>query len=110
MYQIRIRTNKRLDEYGHHDRINVGVRLRNGDFTYLKWRGFTLDMDQPVKLLIEAYSLDSNWDPWGVGSKNSANKNDAGYSDRCQSAKEIDCSRRNIIIHKRINKMRETYR
>ena len=69
MYQIRIRTNKRLDEYGKDDRANVGVKLKNGEFRYLNWRGFTLHMNQPVKLLIEAFTIESNWDPRNPSSK-----------------------------------------
>ena len=69
MYQIRIRTNKRLDEYGKDDRAVVGVRLKNGNFRYLHWRGFTLDMDRPVKLLVEAFTSDENWDPRRPDSK-----------------------------------------
>ena len=63
MYRIRIRTNKRVDEFGPEDAAMVGVRLKNGRLRYLPWRGFTLTVKHPVKLRIEAYTLEPGWNP-----------------------------------------------
>lgn len=63
MYQIRIRTNKRVDELGRDDTAIVGVRLKSGEFRYLPWHGFTLHIERPVKLLVEAFTLEPPRDP-----------------------------------------------
>ena len=69
MYSIRIRTNHRLDEYSHGDKANVGVLLKSGKVRFYKWRGFTLDMVHPVKLQVEAFTIESAWDPRSKNSK-----------------------------------------
>jgi len=63
MYSIRIRTNHRLDEYRHGDKANVGVLLKSGKVRFYKWRGFTLDIVHPVKLQVEAFTNETDWDP-----------------------------------------------
>lgn len=69
MYSIRIRTNYRLDEYTQGDKTNIGVRLKNGNIRYYPWRGFTLDIVQPVKLKVDSFTLEEAWDPRRKGSK-----------------------------------------
>ena len=69
MYSIRIRTNHRLDEYSHGDKANVGVLLKSGKVRFYKWRGFTLDIVHPVKLQVEAFTNETDWDPMNKHSK-----------------------------------------
>ncbi len=69
MYSIRIRTNYRLDTYCHGDKTNIGVRLKNGQIRFYKWRGFTLEMAQPVKLVVDSFTLEEAWNPRSSGSK-----------------------------------------
>lgn len=63
MYSIRIRTNKRLDDYRQGDRTTIGVLMRSGQLRYYYWGGFTLEMKRPVKLNVEAFTRESGWDP-----------------------------------------------
>lgn len=63
MYSIRIRTNYRLDEFRHGDRTLVGVRLKNGRIRFCHWRGFTLDVIHPLKTVVEAFTIESDWNP-----------------------------------------------
>jgi len=69
MYSIRVRTNYRLDEYCHGDKANVGVLLKSGRIRFYHWRGFTLEVNQPVKLVVEAFTIESAWDPRDTQSK-----------------------------------------
>ena len=69
MYSIRLRTNKRLDEYHQGDHTDIGVRMRDGSVRYLPWGGFTLDMAKPVKLVVEAFTLEDDWNPRDPTSK-----------------------------------------
>ncbi len=69
MYSIRIRTNHRLDEYQHGDSASIGVRLKSGNVRFYIWGGFTLDVIQPVKTIVESFTLEDEWDPRNSGSK-----------------------------------------
>ena len=69
MYSIRLRTNHRLDEYVQGDSAHIGVRRKNGEIRFYSWGGFTLDMKQPVKLKVDSFTLEDNWDPRRVESK-----------------------------------------
>ncbi len=68
MYRIRLKTNKRVDEYGKDDTATVGVRLKNGELRYMRWQGFTLTIEHPVKLRVEGFTLDPGWDPRNTSS------------------------------------------
>ena len=57
MYSIRIRTNYRLDAYCQGDKTNIGVRLKNGEFRFYPWGGFTLDSVYPVKTKVDSFTL-----------------------------------------------------
>jgi hypothetical protein len=69
MYSIRIRTNYRLNEYRHADKAHVGVLLKSGKVRFCKWRGFTLDVVYPVKLQVEAFTNENDWEPMNKHSK-----------------------------------------
>jgi len=69
MYSIRLRTNKRLDEYHQGDHTDIGVRLKDGQVRYMSWGGFTLDIIRPVKLVVEAFTLENQWDPRNLESR-----------------------------------------
>ncbi|MDE0756623.1 MAG: hypothetical protein OSB45_00585 [Pseudomonadales bacterium] len=63
MYSIRIRTNQRTDVLRQGDKANVGALMRDGSIRYFYWGGFSLDMQRKVKLRVEAYTSERNWDP-----------------------------------------------
>ena len=69
MYCIRIKINHRKIVIRHDDNQHVGVRLKSGELRYYSWKGFTLDMVHPVKLDVDAFSLDENWNPRSATSK-----------------------------------------
>ena len=39
------------------------MRRRNGEITYRPWGGFTLDMVRPVKLVVESFTNEDEWNP-----------------------------------------------
>ncbi len=51
------------------DKTSLGVRLKSGRVRFYHWRGFTLEVNQPVKLVVEAFTIESAWDPRKSGSK-----------------------------------------
>ena len=63
MYSIGIKINHRKKTLKHDDEDTVGVRLRSGRIRYMPWRGFTLDINQPVKLVVEAFTQEDGWNP-----------------------------------------------
>ncbi len=69
MYSIRIRINYRLDAYCQGDKANIGVRLKNGEFRFYPWGGFTLEMVHPVKTKVDSFTLEEAWNPRSKGSK-----------------------------------------
>ena len=56
MYSIRLRINQRLVTLGHEDTGTVGVLMRSGDLRYHYWGGFTLTLQQRIKLTVESIS------------------------------------------------------
>ncbi len=69
MYSIRIKINHRKKELCHTDKDTVGVRLKSGRIRYMHWRGFTLDIDHPIKLEVDAFTLEYAWNPRDLTSK-----------------------------------------
>ena len=69
MYSIKIRINHLKKELVHTTKECVGVRLKTGHVTYKHWRGFTLNMDQPIKLVVEGFTLEEDWDPRSTNGK-----------------------------------------
>ena len=69
MYSIRIRINHRKKELHHGDVEAVGVLLKSGRIRYMPWRGFTLDIYKPVKLIVESFTLEDGWNPRDPNSK-----------------------------------------
>ena len=54
MYSIRLRINQRLVTLGQEDTGTVGVLLRSGNLRYHYWGGFTLTLQQRIKLVVES--------------------------------------------------------
>lgn len=63
MYSIRTRLNHRAVYLGHTDTGQVSVRMRSGRDHQFHWHGFTLEMERPVRMRVEAYTVESDWDP-----------------------------------------------
>ncbi len=69
MYSIRLRINKRVEDFCHGDRTTVGVLMKDGEVRYFYWGGFSLEMNKRVKLKVEAFTAETSWDPRNVAAK-----------------------------------------
>jgi len=69
MYSIRLRVNKRLNEFRHGDKATIGVLMRDGSLRYYYWGGFTLELEKRVKLSVESFTNESSWNPRNPQSK-----------------------------------------
>ncbi len=63
MYSIRLRINQRLVTLGQEDTGTVGVLLRSGSVRYHYWGGFTLTLQQRIKLVVESVTNEQLHNP-----------------------------------------------